>query len=333
MTATQAQAQQTLVLATRGSPLAVSQSQWVADQVEQALPGVRVELSTITTQGDVILDRPLREVGGKGLFTKGVELALLEGAADLAVHSLKDMDSVGPDGLEIIAFPKREDPRDVVVTMDGSSLAAMDQDARIGTGGLRRVAQLRGVSPHFQLLPLRGNINSRLEKLAAGQFDAIMLAAAGLKRGGFEGRIGNGAIAVDQIVPAPGQGILAVQMPTDHPLKSVVADALNDLTTQCQAAAERAFLSHIGGNCHSPIGAYCAYVAGQEQAEMTVYLAPTLLGENKPLDSFSILEQTWRCTLSFLPQAGIEAFVSAGQQLAEQAKREAPHILRDWDQQ
>ena len=193
-----------------------------------------------------------------------------------------------------------------MVTMDGSSLAAMDQDARIGTGGLRRVAQLRGVSPHFQLLPLRGNINSRLEKLAAGQFDAIMLAAAGLKRGGFEGRIGNGAIAVDQIVPAPGQGILAVQMPTDHPLKSVVADALNDLTTQCQAAAERAFLSHIGGNCHSPIGAYCAYVAGQEQAEMTVYLAPTLLGENKPLDSFSILEQPGAARCLSHPKPGLK---------------------------
>jgi len=330
---TSTQAPQKLVLATRGSPLAVSQSRWVADQIEQALPNLHVELLTITTQGDVILDRPLREVGGKGLFTKGVEVALLDGVADLAVHSLKDMDSIGPDGLDIVAYPKREDPRDVVVTTDGRPLSSMPSDARIGTGGLRRVAQLRGVSPEFRLLPLRGNINSRLEKLAAGEFDAIMLAAAGLKRGGFDDRIGQGAIAVDHIIPAPGQGILAIQMPTHHPLKTVIAEALNDATTQCQALAERAFLAHIGGNCHSPIGAHCTHMANQRQAEMTVYLAPTVLGENKPLTSDEALTPTWRQTLAFSTDRGTAAFVAAGRQLAEQATQEAQDILRDWDHQ
>ena len=122
-------------------------------------------------------------------------------------------------------------------------------------------------------------------------------------------------------------------MPAGHPLKNAVAEALNDPVTQCQAAAERAFLAHIGGNCHSPIGAHCVYAANQNQAEMTVYLAPTVLGENKPLDSCEVLTQTWRQTLTFSTNGGVDAFASAGQQLAEQAKQEAQDILSDWDQQ
>ena len=324
------QTHQQLLLATRRSPLALAQSQMIATAIEQAVSGVHVALQPMTTQGDVILDRPLREVGGKALFTKGVEEAVLTGQADLAVHSLKDMDTVSPPGLEIVAYPVRENPHDVIVTPDGCSLEQLAPGAVIGTSGLRRVAQLRAISRQFDLRPLRGNINSRLAKLDAGEFDAIVLAAAGLKRAGYADRIGQGTLSMTQVLSAAGQGILAVQMLTDHPLKDVVSKALNHQPTYCQALAERTFLAGLAGNCFSPVAAYCALNSADNTATLTAYLAPTVLGENRPLSDEALVAAPWRQSLRFETSPGAAAFQQAGAALARQAKTSVPNIFANW---
>jgi hydroxymethylbilane synthase len=247
-----------LRLGTRGSLLARTQSQLVADELAQLHPGLRVELVTVRTTGDRITDRPLYDVGGKGLFTKELEQALLAGEVDFAVHSFKDvpvtMPLVDTSDLVIAAVPKREDPRDVVVMRDPSK-GVLPAGAKAGTSSLRRRAQLLELGSDLTILPLRGNIDTRLRKVREGEYDVIVLAMAGLLRAGLYDAGVMKPLDVESMLPAPAQGALALQCRRDDaPTRDVLA-ALNNSDTAACVAAERAVVAALNGDCHSPIAA------------------------------------------------------------------------------
>ncbi len=240
-----------LKLATRGSMLAVAQSTLVAKDVER-LTGMTVELVLIKTKGDMITDRPLELVGGKGLFTKEIEVALLRGDADFAVHSMKDLPADLPEGLVIGAVPLRADPRDVLI---GGKLANLTAGTVIGTGSARRRMQLRAVRPDLEFRDIRGNVDTRINKQRSGEYGAIMLAAAGL------GRLGRTADAdefvdVETVIPAPGQGALALQCREQDAEVRQILGGLHDFATGVCVEAERAFLKGIIGGCSVPAAAY-----------------------------------------------------------------------------
>jgi len=246
-----------LVLATRKSKLALAQSTWVKNQIEQLWPGCTVELLKVTTKGDKILDVPLAKVGGKGLFVKEIEEAMLDGRADIAVHSLKDVPTEIPEGLEVSIFPKREDCRDAFISRDGSCLEEIAEGARIGTSSLRRMAQLRLIRPDLQIESLRGNLDTRLKRLDEGQFDAIILAAAGLNRLGLSERI-SCFLPMDLMIPAIGQGALGIEFRSDDEDTRKMLNPLHHAPTATCVMAERAFLKRLEGGCQVPIGAIAA---------------------------------------------------------------------------
>jgi hydroxymethylbilane synthase len=247
-------------VATRESELARAQSRMVADQLEKALT-VRVELIPMKTSGDRIAGS-LAKVGGKGLFVKEIEEALLEGRADLAVHSAKDLPAEQPEGLCLAAFPERADPRDGLVSRGAAgSLADLPAGTRVGTGSVRRTALLRLLRPDLQIVPLRGNVPTRLRKLEDGGIDAVVLACAGLDRLGLAGRI-HERVAPEQLLPAVAQGVLAVQGRVADPLARDSA-ALSHAPTVARAQAERAVLQALKADCNVPLAAY-AEVAGEE---------------------------------------------------------------------
>ena len=241
-----------LVIASRGSQLALWQARWVAAQLSAAGHPCRIEI--VKTTGDKITDVPLAKVGTKGLFTKEIEEALLDGRADLAVHSLKDLPTELPEGLVLAAVPEREDPRDAVV---GRKLADLPPGARVGTSSLRRAAQLRQLRPDLQVESVRGNLDTRLRKLDEGQYDAILLAAAGLKRLGWGDRIAE-ILPPEQMCPAVGQGALAIE--TRAGFEKVAL--LDHAETHTAVMAERAVLAALGGGCQVPIGAYATVSEG-----------------------------------------------------------------------
>lgn len=248
-----------LRLGTRGSLLARSQSQLVANVLAQVHARLAVELVVISTSGDQIADRPLHEVGGKGLFVKELEQALLAGQIDLAVHSFKDvpvtMPLVEQADLVIAAVPAREDPRDVMVSLDARSIDQLKKGARVGTGSLRRRCQLLDLRPDLEIVPVRGNIDTRIRKLREGQFDSIILAAAGLARGGlFDPEIMT-PLEIETCVPAAGQGALALQCRASDERTRALIEPLNDAGTFDCVTAERALIRLLRGNCLSPIGA------------------------------------------------------------------------------
>lgn len=245
----------TIRVATRGSLLALTQTGWVVDRLKAANPGVQFVTETYKTVGDKVLDVALSAIGGKGLFTKELEDALLQGKADIAVHSLKDMPTDQPQGLVIGCIPEREDPRDVVITRDGRPFADLEAGALVGTSSVRRVAQLRARRPDLQFMPIRGNVDTRLRKLAEGQAAALVMAASGLHRAGFADRITE-YLEPDLCLPAPGQGALAVELrANDGPVGQVVA-AIHHNLTALAVHAERAMLALLQGGCQVPIGAY-----------------------------------------------------------------------------
>lgn len=245
-----------LKLGTRGSALAVAQSTLVARDVERA-SGLRVELVLIKTRGDAITDRPLDLVGGKGLFTKEIEVALLQGDVDFAVHSLKDLPTDMPDGLILGAVPKREDPRDVLI---GSTLAALPSGSVLGTGSARRRLQIRAVRPDLALRDIRGNVDTRIQKQRNGEYGAVMLAAAGLNRLG-RGADADEHVAVETVIPACGQGALAVQCRAgDAEMRQILGALHHDDTAWC-ILAERAFLAALGGGCSVPAAAHARLLA------------------------------------------------------------------------
>jgi hydroxymethylbilane synthase len=245
-----------LTIASRGSQLALWQARWVSLQLTAL--GYDCHIEIIKTTGDKITDVPLAQVGGKGLFTKEIEEALLDGRADLAVHSLKDLPTELPAGLALAAVPEREDPHDAVV---GRKLVDLPAGATVGTSSLRRAAQLRRLRPDLTIESIRGNLDTRLRKLDEGRYDAIVLAAAGLKRLGWAARIAE--ILPDEVMcPAVGQGALAVETPSGGAGWDACA-ALDHAATHSAVAAERAFLRALGGGCQVPIGAHATVMGAQ----------------------------------------------------------------------
>ncbi|MCG8670570.1 MAG: hydroxymethylbilane synthase [Pseudomonadales bacterium] len=242
-------------IATRKSPLALWQAEFVKAELEKHHPGLQVELLGMTTRGDKILDTPLAKVGGKGLFVKELEVAMLEKRADLAVHSMKDVPVEFPAGLGLTVICEREDPRDAFVSNQYESLDELPQGAKVGTCSLRRQCQIREKRPDLEILELRGNVNSRLAKLDDGQFDAIILATAGLKRLGFEDRIRQ-AIPAETSLPAVGQGAVGIECRTDDEELLALLAPLNHQETWVRVQAERAMNSRLQGGCQVPIAGY-----------------------------------------------------------------------------
>jgi hydroxymethylbilane synthase len=239
-----------LTIGSRGSQLALWQARWIQARIEGF--GVDSRIEIIHTTGDKITDVALSKVGTKGLFTKEIEEALLSGTIDLAVHSLKDMPTELPDGLTLAGIPEREDPRDALV---GRDLAGLAQHARVGTSSLRRTAQLRARRPDLEIEDIRGNVDTRLRKLDAGQYDAIVLAAAGLRRLGWENRITE-LLDPSVMCPAVGQGALAVETRADGGVALEIARQLEHRESRIAVTAERALLAALGGGCQVPMGAY-----------------------------------------------------------------------------
>ena len=255
-------AARTLRIATRKSPLALWQANFVKDRLEALYPDLRVELVPMSTQGDKILDTPLAKVGGKGLFVKELETAMLEGRADIAVHSMKDVPVEFPDGLGLHTICEREDPRDAFVSNHFNQIDELPQGAVVGTSSLRRQCQLRAARPDLVIRDLRGNVNTRLAKLDAGEYDAIILAAAGLKRLEMAHRIA-AFIEPEQSLPANGQGAVGIECRLDdHELHALLAP-LEHPETRIRVLTERAMNRALQGGCQVPIGAY-ALVQGEE---------------------------------------------------------------------
>ena len=251
-----------LTIATRESALALWQAEHIRTRLCVLYPHVNVELLGVTTQGDRVIDRPLAAIGGKGLFIKELEVAMLEGRAELAVHSLKDVPMEIADGFMLAAITAREDPRDAFVSQRYASLRDLPDGAIVGTSSLRREAQLRERYPALAVEPLRGNVNTRLRKLDEGRYDAIVLAAAGLKRLGLATRI-RALLDPDESLPAPGQGALALECRSDRGDVAQLLSALADEGTTLATAAERAFSRALAGSCHTPLAAYAEWEEGR----------------------------------------------------------------------
>ena len=250
---------QGLRLGTRGSPLALAQARKVAAAIEaaQRWPDGWVEIVTITTTGDKVHDRPLAEIGGKALWTKELDRALLEGEVDFCVHSMKDVESVRPEGIHIAAVRPRGDVRDRIIGAD--SIDALRQGAVVGTSSPRRTAQLKRLRPDLRIVPIRGNVETRLKKVDSGEVDATLLASAGLKR--LEIAVGT-AIPTEILLPAPGQAVIGMECRTnDTRCQSVLSTVNNGITYDC-VMAERAFSRTLGGTCHSPVAAFCVLEDG-----------------------------------------------------------------------
>lgn len=244
-----------LRIATRQSPLALWQAQYVQQRLMACHPGLRVELVPMVTRGDIILDTPLAKVGGKGLFVKELELAMLENRADIAVHSMKDVPVEFPPGLGLVSICEREDPLDAFVSNQYATLDALPHGAIVGTSSLRRQCQLAALRPDLVIRSLRGNVGTRLSKLDAGEYDAIILAAAGLKRLGLQDRI-RYAIPAEVSLPAVGQGAVGIECRLDDEQTIMLLAALNDDDTATRVKAERAMNTRLEGGCQVPIGSY-----------------------------------------------------------------------------
>jgi hydroxymethylbilane synthase len=249
-----------VIVGTRGSALATTQTFSVVELLRARRPDIEFLVRTIRTEGDVKTDRPLAEIGGKGVFVKELEIALQHGDIDLAVHSLKDVPAILAEGLTLAATLRRADARDVLISRSGLPLAELKPQAVIGTGSKRREVQLRQLRPDLQIVPIRGNVDTRLRKLDEGQFDAIMLAAAGLGRLAKADRITE-FLDPGRMLPSVGQGVLAIECRADSPLADI-ASALDDPETRVAVTAERAFLARLGAGCELPVAAYARVERG-----------------------------------------------------------------------
>ena len=248
-------ARSSLVVGTRGSRLAVQQAEWVQARLREVAPGVTVALQRIKTSGDMIVDVPLAAIGGKGLFVKEIEEALLRGEIDLAVHSMKDVPTILPDGLDILCVPAREDPRDVLISREAVSLDQLPRGSRVGTSSLRRQAQLLHHRPDLTVQLLRGNLDTRLRKLRNGEYDAIVLAAAGLRRMGWANEVTE-YLPPEVSLPAIGQGALGLEGRRDDGFVRDLVAPLEHPPTRTAVTAERALLKRLEGGCQVPIAAH-----------------------------------------------------------------------------
>lgn len=246
-----------IIVGTRGSKLALIQTNWVVEELKKANPGIEFEVKVIKTKGDLVTHLPLHKIGDKGLFTKEIEQHLLDKKIDLAVHSMKDMPSTLPEGLKFANVPKREDPRDVLVLKEGyTNIDDLPKGAKIGTGSKRRTYQLLKYRPDLEIVPIRGNIDTRIRKIEDENLHGVVLAASGLIRADLEERISY-YIPTDVMVPAPAQGALAIEIRKDDSIIEDIVSNIKDETTEIQVAAERGFLTGVNGSCHVPMGAYC----------------------------------------------------------------------------
>ncbi len=259
------------LVGTRGSSLALLQTDEVLDKLRAVHADVDFQVRTISTVGDVSSEAPLASLG-RGIFVKEIERALLDGKLDMAVHSLKDMPTYLPDGLTIGAVCKRRDPRDVLVDRWDCPLVRLPPGARIGTSSPRRAAQLMALRRDVEVLPIRGNVDTRLRKAAGDQYDGVVLAAAGIMRVGLEGEVTE-YLSTDDFVPAPGQGALAVEVRDDDEDMLALLSAVEDRQTRCAVTAERAFLEALGGGCQVPVGAY-ALLEGDNMVLTTFLSSP-----------------------------------------------------------
>ncbi len=259
----------TYIVGTRGSRLALAQTQLVVDALRAAHPYARFDQLEITTQGDRDT-KPLSEIGGQGVFTKAIEDALLRGEIDIAVHSMKDLPPGLAEGLAIAAVPQRGDPRDALLTREGRTLAELPSGARIGTGSARRAVQLKALHADVECVDIRGNVDTRIRKLDEGQYDAIVLAKAGLERLGLGARATQ-VFAVEEMTPSPGQGALAVQCRSSDPGVLTIASSLDDPNTHAAVAAERAFLDAFGAGCKTPIGAFSSVEGGSLSIRFVIW--------------------------------------------------------------
>lgn len=250
-----------LRLGTRPSLLAQRQANWVKSRVEELYPGVGITLVHIKTEGDR-MDIPLFKVGGKGLFVKEIEEALLRGEVDLAVHSAKDLPALIPQGLALMAFPEREDPRDVLISAERKSWREIPPGGKVGTGSLRRQAQLLNLRPDLTIVPLRGNLDTRIKKLSTLKLNAVILASAGLLRMGWEDRVTE-YFEPEVMLPAVGQGALAIEGRAGDERVQKVVSSLNHFSTQLAVAAERAFLKRLEGGCQVPIAGLAKVESGK----------------------------------------------------------------------
>lgn len=251
-----------LRIATRKSALALWQAEYVKARLEQLHPGLTVSLVPMVSRGDQLLDSPLAKIGGKGLFVKELESALLADEADLAVHSMKDVPMQFPDGLGLYVICERDDPRDAFVSNNYTSIDELPQGAVVGTSSLRRQAQLLAYRPDLHIRFLRGNVNTRLAKLDANEYDAIILAAAGLRRLGFHDRIRN-AITPEQCLPSGGQGAVGIECRSKDTELHALLEPLNDLDSALRVRAERALNNHLQGGCQVPIACYAERSDGE----------------------------------------------------------------------
>lgn len=269
-----------IIVGSRSSKLAMTQTKWVIDQLKQAGAPYEFEIKNIITKGDRILDVTLSKVGGKGLFVKEIEQQMIDEEIDFAVHSMKDLPSELPTGLIIGATPARVDARDALITKTGGGLASLPEGAIVGTSSLRRGSQLLKLRPDLKIESIRGNIDTRLEKLKTGPFDGILLAAAGLQRMGWSEDIVSEYISTDDMIPAVGQGILAIECrEQDQEIRDLL-NLIHDQMTEKVAFAERSFLSAIEGSCHVPVGGF---------ATINEDLSTTLVGFLGSVDGQQIL--------------------------------------------
>lgn len=310
------QPEQSLRLGTRGSLLARMQSQMVASQLEKRHPGLRIELIICKTTGDIVQDRPLHAIGGKGLFTKELEEAMLKREIDFAVHSFKDvpvtMPLVEQGELVIASVPAREDARDVLACNHCTSLTDLSPGAKVGTASLRRKCQILAVRSDLQIDMIRGNIDTRLQKLGSQQYDAIILAMAGLKRSGMFNATYMSAMPLDQMLPAAAQGALALQCRRDDEKTQTILASLNDPATQQCVEIERQVVAELGGDCYSPIAAYASIV--DEKMELNVAvgarggeLPVVRASATSPLNESA---QALRAVISSLDQQGARALLA-----------------------
>lgn len=263
-----------LVVATRGSPLALTQATLVARLLAERKPGLTVTQLVLRTSGDQFLDRPLATIGGKGLFTKELDEALLAGTADLAVHSMKDMPTALPDGLILAGVLEREDPRDVFIAIDGRGPRDLPDGARIGTSSLRRAAQMRHARPDLRIVPFRGNVETRLRKMRDGEADATLLALAGLRRLGLandDGYSGGVVLDIETMLPAPAQGAIGIVCRRgDEPLRALIAE-VDHADTAVAVTAERAALEALDGSCRTPIAALAQIADGRVALRVAIF--------------------------------------------------------------
>lgn len=245
-----------LKVGTRGSKLALTQTNWVCEKLKEKNKNLEIEVVVIKTKGDLIQNKALDKIGDKGLFVKEIEAALLDGSVDFAVHSMKDMPTENPEGLVFSLPPKREDPRDILVIENGGKLSDLKEGAIVGTGSKRRMYQLADARPDLIFKGIRGNVDTRIRKLHDEDYDAICLAAAGMKRLNYDDQISD-FLENDIMLPSPAQGILAIQYKEDNKEVMTILNAIGDEDTNVQMIAERGFLAGINGGCHVPVGAYC----------------------------------------------------------------------------